>query len=133
MKAIIDNKTYDTDAAKLVSSFDNGCTVGDLDYYGHEVYLTEDGGHFVLCSGGARNILAIYDNASDSTCSGDLIIPLADQKLVEELAEKAIWNVISEDELSEWIQLRNLQRLTPWQRRHCPDAYEHTYRVVYDQ
>lgn len=133
MKAIIDNKTYDTDAAKLVSSFDNGCSVGDLDYYGHEVYLTEDGEHFVLCSGGARNILAVYDNASDSTCAGDLIIPLADQKLVAELEKKAIWNVISEDELCEWITIRNLQRLTPWQRRHCPDTHEHTYRVVYDQ
>ena len=133
MKAIIGNKTYDTDTAKLVSSFDNGCSVGDLDYYGHEVYRAEDGKYFVLCSGGARSILAFYDNISDSTCSGDLIIPLADQKQVSELEKKAIWNVIGEDELCEWIQIRDLQRLSPWQRRHCPDTYEHTYRVVHDR
>ena len=54
MNKVINGKRYDTDKAEQIAQSDNGCYVGDLDYYCETLYRKRTGEFFLHSEGGAR-------------------------------------------------------------------------------
>lgn len=58
MNKVIKGKSYDTDKAQLIADADNGCLVGDLDYYCETLYRKRTGEYFLFVEGGPRSIMS---------------------------------------------------------------------------
>lgn len=76
MRKIINGKKYDTETAEFIGSWDNGAEVGDLDWYGEELYRKRTGEYFVLAEGGARSRLGRPDSLG-GMAGGHEITPMA--------------------------------------------------------
>ena len=75
MKKIINAKIYDTDTARYVGWWDNGCGQGDFDYVSEELYCKRTGEYFLYGEGGARTKYSEMEGSNTWT-SGAMIIPL---------------------------------------------------------
>lgn len=75
MKKIINAKVYDTDTARYVGWWDNGCGQGDFDYVREELYCKRTGEYFLYGEGGARTKYSEMEGSNTWT-SGAMIIPL---------------------------------------------------------
>lgn len=78
MKRVIDGKRYDTETAKLVVSWDNGCYGNDFKSCSEDLYITKNGSWFLFGSGGPMSKYAT--SAGNMMSSGDCIIPLTKQE-----------------------------------------------------
>ena len=63
MNKVINGKRYDTDKAELIAQCDNGCCVGDLDYYCETLYRKRTGEFFLHAEGGPRTRCAKRDGS----------------------------------------------------------------------
>ena len=68
MKKIIDGKTYDTEKAELIKSWENGFFVGDLKYRSKDLYRTKKGNWFIYHAGGAMTDMS--KSAGNNSYSG---------------------------------------------------------------
>lgn len=75
MRKIINGKSYDTDKATLVGSWDNGSWDSDFDYVEEKLYRKRTGEYFVYGEGGARTRYAKPDGYN-SWRGGALITPV---------------------------------------------------------
>jgi hypothetical protein len=53
MRKIINGRKYDTDTAKRVCCYDNGCYITDIYYYSETLFKKKTGEFFILVEGGA--------------------------------------------------------------------------------
>jgi len=73
MKKIVDGKTYNTDTAELMESYQYGYT-NDFGWFREYLYVTSKGNHFLYGKGGPLSHYAEhYDNSS---MGGEDIVPL---------------------------------------------------------
>lgn len=56
MKKIIDGKVYDTDTARFIGKWSNGCYGGDYNYVYEELYCKRTGEYFLYGEGGAGTV-----------------------------------------------------------------------------
>lgn len=75
MRKIINGKSYDTDKATIVGSWNNGNWDSDFDYVSEELYRKRTGEYFVYGEGGARTQYAKPDGYN-SWRGGSLITPV---------------------------------------------------------
>lgn len=94
MKKIIDGKRYDTDTAKKIANWDNGCYGGDFNAVDEDLFLTKSGNWFLWGSGGARSKYAQY--YGNSCGGGSEIIPLSPDEVYDWLEDHNIVEVIEE-------------------------------------
>jgi len=59
MKKIINGKTYNTDTALLIGSWDNGCNVTDFDYFAETLFKNQKDTYFLHGESGARGPYAV--------------------------------------------------------------------------
>ena len=78
MKKVINGKLYDTDTAKRVGSWDNGCSTNDFDYCSEDLYRKKTGEFFLHGEGHAMSRYA--SSSGDGRGWGEAIIPLTFQK-----------------------------------------------------
>lgn len=83
MKKIINGKKYDTETAKCVGDWDNGCC-GDFNFVEERLFRKKTGEFFIHGEGGAASEYA--ERCIDGYGYGEKIIP------------------ISEDEAKEWAE-----------------------------
>lgn len=76
MKKIIDGKKYDTETAREVGSWDNGCFVTDMQYFSETLYRKRTGEYFLYGEGGAMSRYA-EPCEGNSWTSGEHIFPLS--------------------------------------------------------
>lgn len=74
MNKLINGKRYDTDKAELIAQSDNGCYVGDLDFYCETLYRKRTGEFFLHVEGGPRTRCAKRDGSG--WVGGEEINPL---------------------------------------------------------
>ncbi len=74
MKKIINGKSYNTDTAKTLGTYDNGYSNNDFDYCYEELYVKHTGEFFLLGIGGARSKYSM--TIGNSYCGGSEIVPL---------------------------------------------------------
>jgi len=70
MKKIINGKSYNTDTAEIIASFENGLGSRDFRNYSEELYKTKKGNYFLAGEGGAmtkysRPVGNMTDGGSD--------------------------------------------------------------------
>ena len=82
MKKIINGKLYDTETAKLVGEYDNGCSYSDFHYMSEELYLKKTGEFFKYGTGGAMSRYNKECGFNEWT-GGDDIIPLTEEEAKE--------------------------------------------------
>lgn len=75
MKKIINGKVYDTETARHIGRWENGCGGGDLDYVCEKLYCKRTGEYFLYGEGGARTKYSEMIG-TNSWSSGEMIIPL---------------------------------------------------------
>lgn len=75
MKKIINGKVYDTDTARYVGSWENGCYQNDYNYVSEELYCKRTGEYFLYGEGGAGTKYSEMIG-TNSWSSGEMIIPL---------------------------------------------------------
>ena len=63
MNKVIKGKRYDSDKAEQIAQSDNGCYVGDLDYYCETLYRKRTGEFFLHSEGGPRTRCAKRDGS----------------------------------------------------------------------
>ena len=83
MKAIIDGKTYNTDTAEEISSFDNGLSSSDFNHLAEKIYKTKNGTYFLAGDGGARSKYGI--NKGDYEIGGEGLDPISESEALETL------------------------------------------------
>ena len=83
MKAIIDGKTYNTDTAEEIASWDNGLDSSDFNYVSEKLFKTKNGTYFLAGDGGARSKYGI--NKGDYEIGGEGLEPVSDDEALETL------------------------------------------------
>ena len=83
MKAIIDGKTYNTDTAEEIASWDNGLDSSDFNYVSEKLFKTKNGTYFLAGDGGARSKYGI--NKGDYEIGGEGLEPISDDEALETL------------------------------------------------
>lgn len=87
MRAVIDGKLYDTEAATLVAEWANGSDTSNFDYCEEELYVTPRGNWFLKGWGGARSKYGTVE--SDGWFGpGGSICPVSADEAMEWLEEK---------------------------------------------
>ncbi len=88
MKKIINGKLYDTDTAKEIGTYYNGCGAGDFNYMYEALYRKKTGEFFLYGSGGAMTQYSI--SCGNNCWSGsETIIPYTEEE-AKEWAEEHI-------------------------------------------
>ena len=85
MKKVINGAVYDTTKAKFLGSWSNGFNSNDFSYCNERLFITKSGKYFAHGEGGAMSTYA--EHHGNSTCGGELILPLTPQE-AEEWAER---------------------------------------------
>ena len=81
MKAIINNKRYNTDTAEKVAEYSNGLCYSDFNHMRETLYRTSKGSWFLHGGGGP---MTKYANRTESGTSGDeKIIPFTHGEALE--------------------------------------------------
>lgn len=86
MKKIINGKVYNTETAKKVGKWSNGCIDGDFNYLSEALYLKKTGEFFIYGDGGANSKYAV--RVGSNSLSGSRIIIPTNYKSAQEWAEK---------------------------------------------
>jgi len=81
MKKVINNKVYDTEAAKLLGSSNNGHRPNDFDYYEESLYRTKSGNYFLHGEGGANSRYGVWHGNSGGP--GEKIMPMSYSEATE--------------------------------------------------
>lgn len=77
MKQIINRKKYDTETAREMARFDNGCGHTDFDWYREVLYQKKNGEFFLYGEGNARSPYSVlHDDGWFG--GGEDIIPLTE-------------------------------------------------------
>lgn len=95
MKKIISGRLYDTDTAKSLGSYWNGCGAGDFNYLCEELYQKKTGEYFLCGTGGALSKYRKY--VANGSVGSTEIIPYTEEE-ARAWAEKYL-------EADEYIQL----------------------------
>lgn len=75
MKAIINNKSYDTETAKEVANYSNGLSTRDFKHVDESLFVTKKGNWFTAGGGGPMSKYAVP--AGDMTSGSDKIFALS--------------------------------------------------------
>ncbi len=78
MVKIIKKKLYNTDTAKEVASYDNGCSLGDFHHIHETLYRKKTGEFFLHGSGGAMTEYSDFKYGCWS--GGERIVPLTEEQ-----------------------------------------------------
>ena len=76
VKKIINGKIYDTDTAKLVGEWYNGCYANDFNYCSEDLYQKRTGEFFIFGEGGANSKYS-KSRGNNEWCGGEKIVPLS--------------------------------------------------------
>lgn len=87
MKKIINKKTYNTETAIEIASWDNNRSRTDFDFCEEVLYKTKRGDYFLYGEGGAATMYAKY-NGLDSTYGSWNIIPYSENDAKKWLEER---------------------------------------------
>lgn len=82
MKKIIEGKSYNTETAELLHSWDNGYYGNDFKSCSESLYKTKKGNYFLAGEGGPMSKYA-RSGGSNTTCGGDGIEPISEKAAVE--------------------------------------------------
>ena len=74
MKKVIDGSLYDTDKARKLGEWNNGCFISDFDYVSEDLYRTRSGKFFIHGMGGATSRYGEWKG--NTGMSSEKIIPL---------------------------------------------------------
>lgn len=77
-KKIINGKLYDTETAKFIGYYDNGCGGRDFRHMSEELYLKKTGEFFQLGEGGPLSKYS--EERGNNTCGISKIIPLTENE-----------------------------------------------------
>jgi hypothetical protein len=94
MKAVIEGRVYNTEAAENVDSDSYG-NAGDFEEWSESIYKTKKGAWFLAGSGGARSKYSETVGQNEWS-GGEKIIPLSDGEALQWLEEHASSKVIEE-------------------------------------
>ena len=100
MKAIINNKTYNTETAELLGEYCNQYGFGDLHYIHESLYKTLKGAYFLCGSGGAFTKYA--KPCGDSWSYSSSIHPLTEEEALD-WAQKNIDPEMVEKHFAQWL------------------------------
>lgn len=81
MQKIINSKKYNTETAKEVAYYDNGCGCGDFRHFTEVLYLKKTGEFFLYGSGGAMS--KYCQSRGNSWTGGSEIIPMTTREAKE--------------------------------------------------
>ena len=101
MKKIINGKKYNTETAREMGSYWNGCGRGDFNFYAETLYKKKTGEFFIHVDGGANTSAAVH--AYGAWYGGEKIIPVSAEK-AKKWGEKylsvdeyeKIWGIVAE-------------------------------------
>ena len=85
MKKVINNKLYNTETAECLGSYSNGYDPRKFDWYKESLYRKQTGEFFLHGTGGP--LTAYASKSVDGRGSGELIIPLIEDKAMEWAAD----------------------------------------------
>lgn len=108
MRKIIANKSYDTDTAALVGTWDNR-EYGNFDYVAESLYRKRTGEYFLHGEGGPRSRYA-ESHGNNSWGAGEAITPLSIES-ASEWAREHLDSVIYEREFGETSEGERLTSL----------------------
>ena len=83
MKAIVDGKRYDTEAAEELASWDSGHHAGDFNRVSEALYRTPKGAYFIAGEGGANTGYAEPCEGGNMRTSGEAIRVVSEREAVE--------------------------------------------------
>lgn len=95
MKKIVNKIIYDTEKAKILTSYHNGLYPNDFEYLSEELYLTKNGKFFLCCKGGGDSNYAEHCEEG-SSLGRQKIIPLTKEETYKWLEEKEEVELIEE-------------------------------------